>query len=260
MELKEYQLGVLRKIDLYLAVLSEQTEKVEKVKALIAEQGLDLDIGDPCQKTWDHLNNERVLPYLSDKDGNTIVAPYLHRHDGLKRSIPSICLKVPTGGGKTLLATCTIERVQTDYFKRQTGLVLWVVPSDAIYLQTWKQLANREHPYRQTLERASGGRVKLLEKGDAFTRLDVEGKLCLMLLMLPSAARQSKETLRMFRDSGRFTSFFPPEDDSNNNRALLNAVPNLDINDLADLGYWKPRENILKAMTTPNTNARCLNC
>lgn len=55
--------------------------------------------------------------------------------------------------------------------------------------------------------------------------------------MLPSAARQSKDTLRMFRDSGRFTSFFPPEDDSEKNRALLNAVPNLRINDLADMGY-----------------------
>ena len=237
MELKEYQQGVLRKVDHYLAVLSEQTEKVEKVKALIAEQGLDLDIGDPCQKTWDHLNTDRVLPYLKDSDGTIVVAPYLNRHDGLNRSIPSICLKVPTGGGKTLLANCTIERIQTDYLKRQTGFVLWVVPSDAIYKQTWKQLANREHPYRQTLERASGGRVKLLEKGDAFTRLDVEGQICIMLLMLPSASRQSKDTLRMFRDSGRFTSFFPPEDDSDKNRALLNAVPNLDINDLADLGY-----------------------
>ena len=237
MELKEYQQGVLRKIDHYLAVLTEQTEKVEKVKVLIAEQGLDLDIGDPCQKTWVFLNNERVLPYLCDSDGSHVVAPYLSRYDGLNRSIPNICLKVPTGGGKTLLATCALERIHTDYFKRQTGFVLWVVPSDAIYRQTWKQLANREHPYRQTLERASGGRVKLLEKGDAFTRLDVKGQLCVMLLMLPSASRQSKDTLRMFRDSGRFTSFFPPEDDSENNRELLKAVPNLMINDLADLGY-----------------------
>tara|TARA_R110000796_G_scaffold211576_1_gene327741 strand:+ start:15445 stop:17559 length:2115 start_codon:yes stop_codon:yes gene_type:complete len=58
-----------------------------------------------------------------------------------------------------------------------------------------------------------------------------------MLLMLPSAARKSKETLRLFRDSGRFTSFFPFEDDSEACEALLQQVPNLDQNDLADLGY-----------------------
>ena len=237
MELKEYQQGVLRKIDHYLAVLSEKRSDAEEFVEFQKSRGKEAALADYCRDTWDHLNNVRVLPYLREMDGNTFVAPYLSRHDGLNRSIPNICLKVPTGGGKTLLATCTIERIQTDCFKRQTGLVLWVVPSDAIYRQTWKQLANREHPYRQTLERASGGRVKLLEKGDAFTRLDVEGQLCVMLLMLPSAARQSKDTLRMFRDSGRFTSFFPPEDDSEKNLDLLNAVPNLDINDLAELGY-----------------------
>lgn len=237
MELKEYQQGVLRKIDHCLAVLAEKRTDAEEFVEFQKSRGKEAVLADFCRDTWDHLNTERVLPYLHDKDGNIVVAPYLSRHDGLNRSIPNICLKVPTGGGKTLLAACTIERIQSDYFKRQTGFVLWVVPSDAIYKQTWKQLANREHPYRQTLERASGGRVKLLEKGDSFTRLDVKGQLCVMLLMLPSAARQSKDTLRMFRDSGRFTSFFPPEDDSEKNRELLNALPNLDINDLADLGY-----------------------
>jgi type III restriction enzyme len=95
--------------------------------------------------------------------------PYISRYDGLDRSIANICLKVPTGGGKTLLGAAAVERLQTDLFRQQSGLVIWVVPSDAIYKQTWKQLANREHPYRQILERASGGRVKMLEKNDAFT-------------------------------------------------------------------------------------------
>lgn len=242
MELKEYQQGVLRKVDHYLNVLAAQVEKVEQARYLIAEKGIDLDIGDPCQKAWEQLNKERVVPYLRDRDGRAVVAPWLVRRDGLQRSIPNICLKVPTGGGKTLLAACSLERLQTDFLKRQTGFILWVVPSDAIYRQTWKQLANREHPYRQILERASGGRVKLLEKGDAFALRDVEGQLCVMLLMLPSAARQSKETLRLFRDSGRFPSFFPPEDDSKANQQLLDAVRNLDINDLAEMGW---REGIL---------------
>jgi type III restriction enzyme len=238
MELKEYQQGVLAKIDLYLSTLADQVEKVGKAKEVLREQGLDFDPGDPSVKAWDQLNNERRLPHLRDQDGREMVAPYLARHDGLNRSIPNICMKVPTGGGKTLLATSALERIQTDLFRRQTGFVLWVVPSDAIYRQTWKHLANREHPYRQMLERASGGRVKLLEKSDAFTVRDTENQLCVMLLMLPSAARQSKETLRMFRDSGRFTSFFPPEDDTTANAKLLEQIPNLHENDLADLG-WK---------------------
>ncbi|MDN6297534.1 MAG: DEAD/DEAH box helicase family protein [Halomonas sp.] len=236
MELKEYQQGVLGKLDRYLTVLAEQREEAEDFVEFQKNKGKVATLGNHCREAWDQLNTERLLPYLYQND-KPVVAPYLSRHDGLGGSIPNICLKVPTGGGKTLLATAALERVQTDYFKRQTGLVLWVVPSEAIYRQTWKQLANREHPYRQMLERASGGRVKLLEKSDTFTRRDVKGQLCVMLLMLPSAARKSKETLRLFRDSGRFTSFFPLEDDNETIEALLQQVPNLDQNDLADLGY-----------------------
>lgn len=237
MELKEYQQGVLRKTDRYLAVLAEKRDDAVAIVEFQRSRGKEASLTNYPREAWDQLNNERVLPYLRDNQGNAVVAQYLSRYDGLHRSIPNVCFKVPTGGGKTLLATATIERIQADYFKRQTGFVLWVVPSDAIYKQTWKQLANREHPYRQMLERASGGRVKMLEKNDAFTRRDVEEQLCVMLLMLPSAARKSKETLRLFRDSGRFTSFFPIEDDSEANNALLNLVPNLYENDLADFGY-----------------------
>ncbi|RJX18079.1 MAG: restriction endonuclease subunit R [Desulfobulbus sp.] len=239
MELKEYQQGVLQKIDRYLSVLAEKREDAGAFVEFQKSRGKEVELADYCRDAWDHLNHERMLPYLRDKDGNAFVAPWLSRRDGLQRVIPNICLKVPTGGGKTLLAACTLERIQTDYFKRQTGFVLWVVPSDAIYRQTWKQLADREHPYRQILERASGGRVKLLEKGDAFSLREVEGQLCVMLLMLPSAARKSKETLRLFRDSGRFTSFFPPEDDSSANRQFLDRVRNLDINDLSDQGWMQ---------------------
>ena len=72
----------------------------------------------------------------------------------------------------------------------QTGLVLWIVPSRAIYTQTKAAFKSRQHPYRQLLEHASGGRVKLMEKEDRIDRGDIENYLCLMLLMLPATNRQ----------------------------------------------------------------------
>ena len=237
MELKEYQQAVLGKFDDFLATLAGQKEAQAAVLETMRLAGISYDLGDPAEKAWDLLNVERRLPYLRGEDGRDFVAPYLVRRDGTLAPIPNVCIKVPTGGGKTLLATACVERVQLDLFRMQTGFVLWVVPSDAIYRQTWKQLANREHPYRQMLERASGGRVKVLEKNDAFSKQDVQDHLCVMLLMLPSASRQSKETLRMFRDSGRFPTFFPVEDDSAANKELWDEVRNLDTNDIQDLGY-----------------------
>ena len=124
---------------------------------------------------------------------------YTSRTDDSGRPIPHVSFKVPTGGGKTLLAAAALERLN-----RQTGLTLWITPTRAIYEQTKTALRNRDHPYRQLLERASGGRVKLLEKEDLFTRPDVANYFCVKLLMLPAAFRQKgREFLRMFRDSGR---------------------------------------------------------
>ena len=88
---------------------------------------------------------------------------YVSRTDEADRLIPHICFKIPTGGGKTLLAAAALQRLH-----RQTGLTLWITPTRAIYDQTKAALKSREHPYRQMLERASGGRVKLLEKDDLF--------------------------------------------------------------------------------------------
>jgi type III restriction enzyme len=114
------------------------------------------------------------------------------------------------------------------YRKKQTGLVLWIVPTSQIYRQTFDNLKNREHPYRQVLDISSGGRTAILEKGDIFTKQDTEENLVVMMLMLPSANRLNKEVLKVFKDSGGFTDFFPAEDDEKGNQALLKAFPNLD--------------------------------
>lgn len=239
MQLKDYQNGVLDDLSRYLRTLTARREDAEEVFRILREKGREAKLADYCRETWDALHAEKALPAITDKDGKVTTPPYVARSDGLERPVPNICLKVPTGGGKTLLGTVAVERINAEYFKKQTGLVLWIVPSDAIYSQTWKSFANREHPYRQMLERASGGRVKLLEKGDSFTLQDVEQQLCVMLLMLQAGAvrKESKEARKMFQDSGKYPSFFPEVDDAVGNKQLLAQVANLDANDMTDEGF-----------------------
>ena len=55
-----------------------------------------------------------------------------------------------------------------------------------------------------------------------------------MLLMLQASNRQNKDTLKMFKDSGKFESFFPQIDDYKENIAFLSAIPNLDTADIFD--------------------------
>jgi type III restriction enzyme len=239
MQLKDYQNDVLESLSRYLRVLAARREEAQEVLEFQRSKGRDAKLADYCRETWDALHADKVLPLIKDKDGNAIAPQYVARKDGLERPVPNICLKVPTGGGKTLLGTVAVERINAEYFKKQTGFVLWIVPSDAIYSQTWKAFANREHPYRQMLERASGGRVRLLEKNDSFTNRDADEQLCVMLMMLQagSVKKESKEARKMFQDSGKFPSFFPDVDDAIANKALFQRVPNLDATDLTEEGF-----------------------
>jgi type III restriction enzyme len=231
MRLKDYQNAALDKLSGYLGKLTvvddgraKELADIAKLPAATRAKVLAM-LGDPVADAWSAAQADGIA---ASPD------PWRELKDGIGRSIPHICLKLPTGGGKTLLAAHGVDRILVSHFKQTTGFVLWIVPSEAIYTQTKKQLADREHSLRQTLDRMSGGRVKILEKPDAFTRADVEQKLCVMLLMLQSTGRENKETLKVFRDSGRYPSFFPSEDDYPALKTLREAIPNLDEYDLAD--------------------------
>ena len=52
---------------------------------------------------------------------------YAERRNGLGRDMPNFCLKVPTGGGKTLLATQVLGLIYSTILEKRygAGLVLW---------------------------------------------------------------------------------------------------------------------------------------
>jgi type III restriction enzyme len=223
---KRFQALALEQLDAYLAELKKnQAQSDAALGALRAMEGMEdvmREAGDFPKKTWKALQAVGMLPSaFADQ-------PHSSRFDGAGRAIPNVCLKVPTGGGKTLLAAASVGRVFSSYLQRHTGLVLWVVPNEAIYQQTLKTLKNRDHPYHQMLNVAGAGRVKVLEKHTPLSRIDTDSHLCVMVLMLAAASRKSKETLRFFRDRGNVLGFFPREDDIEAHWDLLQALPNLD--------------------------------
>jgi len=223
--LKPFQTTVLESLDDYLAALQQQKGRADAAeKALrVAELDVPRELRDFPRKAWEALKAEGKLPKAYG------ALAHSSRFDGAGAAIPNLCFKIPTGGGKTLLAAASVARVCSLYLRKQTGLVLWVVPNEAIYRQTLKALSDRDHPYRQILNVAAAGRVKILEKTSPLTRLDTDSHLCVMVLILASAARASKETLKVFRDRGNVLGFMPREDDVEAHWHLLEQVPNLDV-------------------------------
>ncbi len=218
LELKDYQETTLNAFSRWLESLEQARQR--SGDGITALQAANVDIPEELRNfprtAWQQLKEAGGVAQTA--------GDYVSRTDDAGRPIPHVCFKIPTGGGKTLLAAGALERLN-----RQTGLTLWITPTRAIYEQAKAALRNREHPYREMMERASAGSFKLLEKDDQFTAGDVSNYLCVMLLMLPAANRQKgREFLRMFRDSGRYPTFFPDADDLLGDGRLLERHPDLE--------------------------------
>lgn len=210
MELKDYQLNAIKTVENYLNILRTEDEELQELKEVKPKIASKINVPN---ETWDKLELKK----------------YNNKVNGLGENVPNVCLKVPTGGGKTLLATYSIDLINTHYLRKQTGFVLWIVPSSQIYNQTLEALKDRNHPYRQKLDISSGGRTLIVEKSDRFTPQDVNENLVIMVLMLQSSNRKTKETLKMFQDSGGYVEFFPPEDNVYEHKQLIDNYPNLDV-------------------------------
>jgi type III restriction enzyme len=92
--------------------------------------------------------------------------------------MPYACIRVPTGGGKTLLACHAVGIALNRLIPAPHAVVLWLVPSNTILHQTADALRDPRHPYRRALELECGGPVDVLTIDEALrmTRAAVEGQ------------------------------------------------------------------------------------
>lgn len=97
--------------------------------------------------------------------------------------IPCVCLRVPTGGGKTLLAAHSISVVSQTLLDSDAPVALWLTPSDTIRSQTLQALSDIRHPYREALAKDFGDNVRVcdLESLQTVSAQDM-GKACIVVV------------------------------------------------------------------------------
>ena len=83
--------------------------------------------------------------------------------------VPYVCMKVPTGGGKTYIACSALARVFEHMAQNRPKFVIWLVPSDAILTQTYKALNDPSHEYRRKINLDFSGKVNVYNKEDLLT-------------------------------------------------------------------------------------------
>ena len=126
--------------------------------------------------------------------------------------VPNVCLKVPTGGGKTFMAACALKPIFDALPFTKSKAVVWLVPSDAILEQTIKNLSNPQHPYRERLGVDFSHRVEVYSKaqllnGHNFTPATVNESLSIFVLSYDSFRTSKKEGRKAYQENGNLDAF-----------------------------------------------------
>lgn len=192
MELKNYQKVVMRDLTAYLTQLNQDNDLFQ---------------------AWNHYWDEKGIAV-----GLGGVPAYNNAISG----VPHVCMKVPTGGGKTFMACAAVRRILSEMPEGKSKIVVWLVPSDSILLQTIKNLSDPEHPYRQRLNADFAGRVGIYTKemlltGQNFSPDTVREMLTVCILSYGSLRINSKkkDVRKIYQENGnllRFAEYFKDDD------------------------------------------------
>ena len=159
-----------------------------------------------------------------------------HEIDGSLKDVPYVCLRVPTGGGKTLMACHAIALAEQEYKRCDNSLVLWLVPSTPILSQTVSALKNPSHPYRQALEATLGNVVvKTIDEALYLSLSDVDSATCVIVSTMQSFKRDDTTGLRVYRQDGALMSFFDSSAQSWPGQLELNQETGRPVESLANV-------------------------
>ena len=147
-----------------------------------------------------YLENARIIgakPAFDRLDKVGVRAPRPYRPLDALETVPYICLRLPTGGGKTLLSAYSVKIATDAYLDREYPVVLWLVPTNTIRAQTLETLKRPGHSNCEVLREAFDGRVRVFDIAD-FTQItpaDLQTQACIVVATM--------QTLRVDKTEGR---------------------------------------------------------
>ena len=134
---------------------------------------------------------------------------------GLEARMPYVCLRVPTGGGKTLLACYAAGLAMQEFMRAERAVVLWLVPSNTILDQTAEALRDPRHPYRRALEMACGAvEVVTIEEALRLSRAMVDGQTVVVVATIQAFRVEDTTGRKVYEQNGAFAEHLlnlPPD-------------------------------------------------
>lgn len=178
MILKDYQAQAIKNLEDFLQLLNENKSISEAFKNFWASR--DVNARPPYQNNIPH--------------------------------VPQVCFKVPTGGGKTFMATASLKKIFDALPATQSKVVVWLIPSDTILTQTYKNLSDPTHPYHLRLKDEFNGQVEIYTKAqllaaENFSPAEVAEQLSILVLSYDSFRTSNKEGRKAYQQNGQLNQF-----------------------------------------------------
>lgn len=126
------------------------------------------------------------------------------------RGVPYVCLRVPTGGGKTLIAAHAVPIVTSELLRAEHSIVLWLAPSKAIVEQTLNSLRSPKHPYRQALNAKLGGHVEVISLDEAkyVARGTLDGATTIIVSTIQGFRVEETDGRKVYEEAGALQQHF----------------------------------------------------
>lgn len=139
--------------------------------------------------------------------------------------VPSVCLRIPTGGGKTRVAAEAIARTKRSFLNAQRCVTLWLVPSEAIREQTLRAMKQRGDVVCETLREMGSVAVLALDDAMALQPGTLETSDVIIVATMQAFKREDSDALNVFKENGQLLAHFsgvPKE--LYGNRSLVDAL------------------------------------
>ena len=133
-----------------------------------------------------------------------------YHHVGTLKGLPYVCVRVPTGGGKTALAAYSVGIAAENLLRKERCLVLWLAPTTQIVEQTLNALQNKRHPYRQALDNDFDGCVTIMDIKSALglQRGMLDSDTVIIVSTMAAMRVENTDGRKIYEDSGILMSNF----------------------------------------------------
>jgi len=117
---------------------------------------------------------------------------------------PYVCLRVPTGGGKTVIAAKSLRILVNEYLNKDYHLVFWLAPSDKIVSQTLEALKDKQHFYRKILDKEFDN-INVMSTQESYKqKIDPKNELVIIVGTIQSFRTNNKIGRKFYDENSNY--------------------------------------------------------